>query len=419
MAMETNAGEEEPSYVDYETFLAPDFSAPAFANALVVSTNNASDTPIDLSTPLSRVLFDIQEIDSHIDVLTTRSAIPLLSHTREQTEASARIVAELDGQARSLHDSYRQLEVQHAELLASSAAGAGARKEDHGALVRSSHTILSLRQILEHKAPGEEGHGLDGVVVVRTLRDAVVAPVERSIRDTCERIVREFSMGSAAGSATFAQSEETRARTVSALVTLFLVSPTALAKGEKWTPAAMLQALEAYLAAALQSSVTSLARSLAALPSLERTLAEVGARCQNIVALEMVLESTRAPAHPLRAVLSPSAAAVEKGNLLQTLLAHLETGSLASYFWRTLASRLSTRVQEIVSRGGVAARTLNTNKNSVGEAIRECVVRGAQPPGALSSAKAKGKQAVEPSRASGWEREIAVMVGSVVGNLGR
>ncbi len=148
------------------------------------STNNASDTPIDLSTPLSRVLFDIQEIDSHIDVLTTRSAIPLLSHTREQTEASARIVAELDGQARSLNDSYRQLEkevvqkhaeadevrqvaarlwetlrlgravgrclqlgrqleVQHAELLASSAAGAGARKEDHGALVRSSHTILS------------------------------------------------------------------------------------------------------------------------------------------------------------------------------------------------------------------------------------------------------------------------------------
>ncbi len=47
--------------------------------------------------------------------------------------------------------------------------------------------------------------------MVRTLRDAVVAPVERSIRDTCERIVREFSMGSAAGSATFAQSEETRA----------------------------------------------------------------------------------------------------------------------------------------------------------------------------------------------------------------
>ncbi len=42
-----------------------------------------------------------------------------------------------------------------------------------------------------------------------------------------------------------------------------------------------------------------------------------------------------------------------------------------------------------------------------------------QPPGALSSAKAKGKQAVEPSRASGWEREIAVMVGSVVGQPGQ
>jgi hypothetical protein len=46
--------QDEPSYIDYEAFLDPDFSATSFANTLVLATNNSSDTPLDLSTPLSR-----------------------------------------------------------------------------------------------------------------------------------------------------------------------------------------------------------------------------------------------------------------------------------------------------------------------------------------------------------------------------
>ena len=58
----TSQEEEDASYIDYETFLAPDFKPSAFANNLVLSTNNPNDSPLDLSTPLSRVLFDTQEI---------------------------------------------------------------------------------------------------------------------------------------------------------------------------------------------------------------------------------------------------------------------------------------------------------------------------------------------------------------------
>lgn len=436
--------EEEPSYIDYETFIAPDFSSSAFANTLVLSTNNANDTPLDLSTPLSRVLFDIQEIDSHIDLLTTRSALPLLNHTKDQTEASGRIVGELDGQIKSLNDSYkqlekeviqkhaeadevrlvasrlwetlrlgravgrclqlgRQLEIQHAELAA------GTKKEDHRTLVRCAHTILSLREILEHKGSGDEGQGLDRVDSIRSLQENVTQPIETSVREASERIIREFSMGTASGSSTFAQSEETKARTISALSTLYLLSPTTLEKGQKWSPIWMLRALEAYLRTQLQSSTSTLRDALAALPRLERTLAEVAARCQNIVALEMVLESTKAPAHPLL----PPGSGNDKGhgNLLHPLLAYLETGSLPSYFWRTMAGGLSSRVQEIINRGGVSARTLRTNKDNVAAFIRECVIRGSQPPSAM--AKTKGE------RAAGWDREVAVMVGSVTGALGR
>lgn len=450
--MTTDNDEEGASYIDYETFLAPDFSPSRFANTLVLATNNANDHPLDLSTPLSRVLFDIQEIDSHIDVLTTRSAVPLLSYTRDQTESSARIVSSLDSQVKALNDSYkqlekeviqkhaeaeevqqvasrlwetlklgravgrclqlgRQLEIQHSELSGSSTAtGSTLRKEDHRALVRTTHTFLALRELLAGVSkPESEGYGLHRVAAIRTLQSDIIEPTGRSVRETSERIIREFSPGTTGSSTTtFTQAEEIRARTVSALTTLYLLSLPSAAGGkeDRWTPTLLLQALEVYLRSALQSSVAGLARGLATLPNLDRSLSEVAARCQNVVALEAVLESTKAPA--------PRGT----GNLLQPLLAHLETGSLASYFWRTLASSLSTRVQEIMNRRDVSSRTLRSNKDIVSDKIRNCVVRGSQVPNAIA-AGTKGKGRKDGDKAPSWDREAAVMVGAVVGNLGR
>ena len=79
-----------------------------------------------------------------------------------------------------------------------------------------------------------------------------------------------------------------------------------------------------------------------------------------------------------------------------------------------MAGQLSNRVQEILGRGGVSARTLRTNRDRVRDSIRECVDRGSQLPvsGLSSSRKDAGK-------VRNWEREAAVMVQSVVGPLQR
>src|SRR3954451_18294445 len=104
------SAEEDTSYIDYEAFLSPTFSPSQFANTLVLGTNNSSDTPLDLSTPLSRVLFDAQEINTHIDTLTTKSALPLLSYTQKYAGASNRILETVEEQVQSLTDSYKNLE---------------------------------------------------------------------------------------------------------------------------------------------------------------------------------------------------------------------------------------------------------------------------------------------------------------------
>ncbi|KAF4121622.1 Golgi transport complex subunit 5 [Geosmithia morbida] len=432
--------DEEPSYVDYESFLAPDFKPASFANTLVISTNNANDSPLDLSTPLSRVLFDAQEVDSHIDVLTTRSALPLLKHTQQQTQASKHIVSELDGQVKSLNDSYRQLEkevidkhaeaeevrqvalrlwetlrlgratgrclqlgrqleTQYAELGGSNASG-----DDYAALVRCAYTILSVREVVDKRAPGEEGHGLNRVDAVRSLQDTVVNPIDKSVRETAERVVRDFSL---TASMTFSQGEEARSRVVHALTVLYLLSPTVGLKPGKWAPRFLLQALESHLRSSLQTSLAVLSRSLGQLPTLDRALADVTTRCQSVVALEVILDATKPPAHPLL----PADAQQPRTPLLQTFLAYLETPSLPSYFWRTMAGSLASRVQDIASRGGVVARTLKSNKTNVGDAIRQAVATGSQLPPALSGIR------TTKDKTPNWDRETAVMVGSVVNNI--
>lgn len=317
--------DEDPSYIDYEAFLDPDFSATSFANTLVLATNNPSDTPLDLSTPLSRVLFDVQEVDTHIDTLTTKSALPLLEHTRDHAESSGRILEEVESQVASLTESYKTLEREvieryevaeqvrltaerlcetvklgravarclmlgrQLEARMSELGGVGsARKEDHRAMVRSADTILSLRQIVRASKPGEEGEGLDKVNVVNTLKNELVNPGERSIASRAQQVLKEFSMSSLLSSSghtsasTYAQTEDTKARTTSALLTLYLLSPTSIKTTMvTFEPSLMLNALQDYLQTQLKSSLASLARALGQLPSLERTLLEISARCQN------------------------------------------------------------------------------------------------------------------------------------------
>lgn len=458
---------EEASYIDYETFLDPDFSAVSFANTLVLATNDPTDAPLDLSTPLSRVLFDVQEIDTHIDTLTTQSALPLLTHTETRAAASTHILTEVEAQVASLTEGYkrlerdvieryeaaeqvrlaaerlcatvrlgrsvtrclqlgRQLEAQMSEFSAENSG----KKEAYRSLVPAVHTLLQIRGALGASGPGQEGEGLGRVKVVTTLRNELLEPAERTLLGRAQQIVREFSMSSllasTAGGAqqqqggsaqlgTFAQNEDTKARTTSALQVLFLLSPVKPRQTvDAFVPQLFVSALQAYLQTALQSSLASLARALATLPTLDRTLLEISARCQNIVALEALLASSKTPVHPLLADTTTSTTSPRE-DFLTPLLTALDTSSLPSFFWRTLASNLSTRVQEILNRGGVSARTLKSNRDRVGQAVRECVARGSE----LPAATLVSRGGAVAKKVGNWEREAAVMVGAIVGPLGR
>lgn len=487
---------EEVSYIDYDTFLDPDFNAASFANTIVANTNNINDTQVDLSTPLSRVLFDVQEIDTHIHNLTTKSALPLLEYTQDRSLSSQRILNQVEEQVSSLADGYqrlekevlrkwknaeeariaaqntlhtlrlaravarciglgRQLDGQIAEVTGRTTSTSsynggtvGGVKDDHRAMIRAATTILMLRQMFGAIGEGEEGQGLDRVKVIRTLRTELIIPAENTTKARAQQVINRFSIssllvdGSARGgsgtsqttassstSMTFSQTEDAKAKLFSAITTLYLLSPTPKTGVDinNYQPELLLSTLQGYIHNSLTSSQSSLARSLSSLPSLDRALTEVSARCQDIAALETLLAGLKPPPHPLLPSPTTTSLSTEKPsdrrpNLLQPLLQVLDTSSLPSHYWRSLASALPARVQEIMSRGGAPARNLKANRDSLRNDLRQCVLRGSQLPSNIAKGKTfgNGSDAGEAAVAVGnWEREAAVMISAVVGALSR
>jgi hypothetical protein len=262
------------------------------------------------------------------------------------------------------------------------------------------------------------------------LRGRVFEDGDVKLLDYARRVIREFSMSSLMApnvtSPTYRETEDSRARFSAATHMLYLLSPAPRIDGkrmvkEDFEPDYLLRALQSYIQSAVTSSSAAMGRALGQLPTLDRALLEVSARCQNVVALEVFLKNIRAPDNPM---LSETLATASSGetladevddNLLKPLLHALDTSSLTSYFWRSLASSLSARVQEILNRGGVVARTLKSNRENIRNDIRECVLRGSKMPSSiLHRDRSSGEELV-----GNWEREAAVMVGSVIGPLGR
>lgn len=278
----------DTSYINHDTFLSPSFNPVSFANNLVTTTNNASDTTVDLTTPLSRVLFDLQEIDTHIDDLATKSALPLLKYAKAQSLAAETVVTQVDAQIKALTESYQRLELEVVErhavaeevrLAASrlwvtvkigravsralvlgraleremaeamkgvsggpnipNTTASSLTKEDHQSLVHAAYTLHTLRALFNATGRDEEGEHLSRINILNTLKTDLLAPSEQKLKTRAQQIVREFSLSSLLPQPTTSTNgitlpttstlqiqttHETKSRTISALQTLYLLS---------------------------------------------------------------------------------------------------------------------------------------------------------------------------------------------------
>ncbi|KAK5942653.1 Conserved oligomeric Golgi complex subunit [Knufia obscura] len=479
------------TYINISSLTSPTFTPHTYANELVRSvnttsanTNTPSDALVDLTTPLQKTLFDLQEIDTSIHTLTSRSALDILRYTQVQNATAQRILVRVEEERVRLVGDFERLKgevlgrYERAErtrvgaerslrlvriskgvqrvvglarnfegLLGESGLGVVAvGREQHGRIVEAVNVVLEFRELMS----GADAAELGRVNLVKQIRGRIFEDGEARVLDWARRVVREFSVSGLVGvGSTYKEAEETRGRFTSAVHVLWLLSPAPRLEGgrkmkrEEFEGEYLIRVLQGYLQSAVMSSAGGIGKGLGQLPGLERALLEASARCQNVIAFEVLLGGIRPPEHLLlegrekkrrrrksgkedeemdefedefeELDVEDGEDASEDENLLEPLLSALDTSSLASYFWRSLASSLTPKVQEIINRGGVSVRTLRSNKDAVRSEIRDCVLRGSRMPATLMGHGMSGNEEV----VGNWEREAAVMVGSVLGPLNR
>jgi hypothetical protein len=433
-----------------EALLVDEFSPTVYASSLVLQTNNASDTTLDLSTPLSKVLFDLQDVDSQIDSLARKHAEELMTFTASRQSSAERILAGLEGQLVGLNQAYGRLEEQviarHTEandirttaenlwktvrLLRSVGRvvqlsrqveihSSSIEKEPRIALSLAASTIVSIRLFLA----SPEGEGLEMVNVVRELRDNYIEPVERHIRARSTQLIREFSLSSTQSSSsnsspiqtqqqqTFAQIEDLKAKTSAAATALSLLSKDK--SGERY----LAGAVGGHIQGAINSSSTRLLRALSNESSVDSAFANIASLCRNLVALSALLSSTPTPSASTD--LSTAAPIIQQtsSSLLPDILDTLDTPSLVSYFWRSLASNLSKKIADLAHQRPAVARYMRNSRNTLREGVSNMILRGSR----LSDSGSTGaaafiKEGAQSKQQQRWDREIAVMTGAIVGS---
>ncbi len=109
------------TYIPIEKLTLESFTASSYANDLVRSVNttttttsyqassNPSDTLVDLTTPLQKTLFDLQELDTTIHTLTSRNALEILRYTQQQNATAQRILSRVDEERGKLVEDFERV----------------------------------------------------------------------------------------------------------------------------------------------------------------------------------------------------------------------------------------------------------------------------------------------------------------------
>ncbi|RPB21428.1 hypothetical protein L211DRAFT_862985 [Terfezia boudieri ATCC MYA-4762] len=397
------------SYIDYEAFLSPTFSPHSFANALILHTNTSDDPNLDLSTPLSRVLFDLQEIDSHIHSLTTGNASELLAYAEESRSVSEDLVKGVEEQMKVVGLAYRRLEkevvgrgkaaeevlgvverlnvvtrvvreVGRVVLLGRQLEGLG----DWKVLLRMGYTVAEMRRTLFADERGG-GRELAEVNCVKVVVSQLLVPAEQYLKTIATGIVANFALPTTSTTANTGTSastissfsptnlpssfaaqtsfEASLSRVSSATQILYLLSPPSTTSKSSSDSSLLLRVLNTFLTNQTTSSLAALSRVFSSLtptqpspPALDRSFLEIVQKIRGIATLEEVLKSL-----PL-STLDPTS--------------DFDTPSLPTLFFRNLSSGLETLVRNVLARGGVAARGLRAGKDKLREGLRGVVERG-------------------------------------------
>ncbi|KAL2887290.1 golgi transport complex component Cog5 [Ceratocystis lukuohia] len=396
------------SYVDYRTFLDPTFQPPAFIRDLVQSTGGSDDQQIDFSTPLARILFDIQEVNSDIDSVTTGSAGPLLSHTLGQNNASQSLTDGLDALTDALYRSHlhlerevgithdfaimtqyvarrvtsthslltslstffklsRQLEIHCLEFLPVGYS----EPQAYPSLVHCAEIIISTESMTNRSSPDAVARSLGYIEIVNQIQDAVILPISSVVLQQSIRVIREFSVPE---SETFAQSEANKLRLASSFHALYFMSYSDFARCARpdrsfssFSPLLLYKHITMYIRRTVDLSTHAFGDFLRQMTLPHNGISQIIKHGQNIMALEHVMSTCWPKKHEVL-----PGAPIES-SYLTTYHKYIGSPSLIKLFWEVLTDKIRDQVAPIIIINPISQLTISS-------AIENFILTGSRMP---------------------------------------
>lgn len=369
--------EDESEYADYDVFLEDGFDPIAFANSLVVATNNATDTDVDLDAPKRRVQYSIEELDGQLNELAGANYVEILDQAGAAVEAKQRLApvrAALD----HANSSYAKLERDVVAPYESAQLHHAVLKKLHSTsvLLRALTWYLVLaRQLARQLPPGRgspsvAGGGESGT----TLHQAADTLVELRHQIETHESLRSLSVVRAHENTLHGTEERIKSSALSIIRGFSMSSSTDGLRGafqaldalnSSLVPTATLSYLKAQIAAASNNLSRALGGSIA---TFESAASDARGRAQCLVAMTEALG---------RATTTTGAAGDgKKSSLLGSVLVSLDIKSLVTDYWRDVASGLDARTRSTLLRNPSGKRSLQTNASRFTEIIRAAIISG-------------------------------------------
>jgi hypothetical protein len=361
----------ESQYVDYDVFLEPRFSPIAFANSLVLATNNASDLEIDLDVPAKRLDYDIEEIDKLINDSAEENYLELLSQgTKVQMARQA--VSEFKPSLDHVNFSYSKLEKDFLQPYRKSQTLHSALKRLHMAssLLRSLTWYLYLARQLwislqQNSASSNYQAAIHLQQVYKQLKAnpnlmslQIIRGHEKSLSEISDRLkaqsrhrIRNFSYSADKQAFSYA------------CLTLYTLESDSMVTEIKNYLIAQVAATSTHMSKVLMSSITG----------FEGAANDARNRARALVSMNSILATTSI-GHEDDNELVPEKKPTQ--TLLEFLHTKSEFKNLVSSYWRDVASNLDTKLRELTLRNPTAARTMAPSVPKLKEMIQTNVVNG-------------------------------------------
>ncbi|ORY82126.1 Golgi transport complex subunit 5-domain-containing protein [Protomyces lactucae-debilis] len=333
-----------PSYVDYDAIAADDFDPYAYANKLILATNDSDETQLDFTSAENKLKFDLQEVERAQREEVEVHWEALLERT-EKAAATSEDVAKLEADLHKLETSYGKLEqkvvepYEAAEPLYDSLAGMMATM----ALLKKLTGYLEQMQVVD--GCKEAFSRSSALLELRMLAKATPALAELDLVKALQSRLKDKTAQTI--------------RELSANVGNFKYLSMSLSSLALLDQAELFQLVQNNIKEKLDQSAQEAKIAFQVSPSIRRlqTTDNVKAVEQFGTGLETLFASLLESAGQI-SQLEAALPAASRHQLLEQSFDH--SANLARYFWRELAHKLSIVVREATRSNLWILRTLRS-----------------------------------------------------------